>query len=121
MLDPSQRFTRSGWYLLPGPLAPTAEPIPTVALHDITVYDYPVAADAILAVPGTRCIRPPEPEWNNWAARWESGGRFIEVDMFPNTEHFFSKNAGGYFWSGGWLRWRGTASRGGWRSKPRPP
>jgi hypothetical protein len=25
MLDPSQRFTRKGWYLIPGPLTPREE------------------------------------------------------------------------------------------------
>ncbi len=51
MLDPAQRFARNGWYLFPGPLAPTAEPIHTVGLHGITEYDYAIVADAILAVP----------------------------------------------------------------------
>ena len=84
MPDPTQRFNRSGWYLFPGPLAPTAEPIHTVSLHDTTAYDYPVVADALLSVFGTRCIHPPEPRWDDWVARWESDGRYIEVDMFPD-------------------------------------
>ncbi len=110
MLDPSQRFTRKGWYLIPGPLTPTPEPIHTVALRDITEYDYPVVAAAILSVPGTRCIHPPEPKWDNWVGRWESGDSSIEVDMFPDTEHFTSKASGRYFWSGGWLRCDCTVS-----------
>jgi hypothetical protein len=104
MLDPAQRFARNGWYLFPGPLAPTAEPIHTVGLHGVTEYDYSVVADAILAVPGTRLVRPPEPQWADWVARWESAGRYIEVDMFPDSEHWFSDAAGRYVWSGGWLR-----------------
>jgi hypothetical protein len=80
------------------------EPIHTVALHGVTEYDYPVVADAILAVPGTRCIHPPQPRWDDWVARWESGGRYIEVDMFPDSEHWFSDASGRYVWSGGWLR-----------------
>ena len=104
MLDLLQRFTRTGWYLIPGPLVPATEPIHTVALNDITEYDYPVVADAILSVPGTRCIHPPKPQWDNWAARWEFGGGSIELDMFPDTEHFCSEESGRYFWSGGWLR-----------------
>jgi hypothetical protein len=110
MLDPSQRFTRSGWYLHPGPLTPTTEPIHTVAFHGLTEYDYPVVADAILAIPGTRCIHPPQPQWDNWVARWELTGRYIEVDMFPDTEHYFSDSSGRFFWSGGWLRCDCTVS-----------
>lgn len=103
MLDPAQPFPHGGWYLLPGPLVPTAKPIHTVALDDFTEYDYSVVADAILSVPGTRCIHPPTPGWDAWAARWESGRGFIEVDMFPGTDHLFSEASGRYFWSGGWL------------------
>src|SRR5439155_1395893 len=105
MLDPAQRFARSSWYLFPGPLAPTAEPIHTTGLRGITEYDFAVVADAILAVPGTRVVHPPEPGWTDWVARWESDGRYIEVDMFPDSEPFASES-GQYFWSGGWLRVR---------------
>lgn len=101
MLDPSQHFTRRGWSLVPGPLVPVEEPIHTVALDELSEYDYPVVAEAILRIPGTRCIHPPDPGWDNWAVRWESGGRFIEVDMFPDTEHLYSEEAGKYIWSGG--------------------
>src|SRR5262245_17070224 len=103
MLQPSARFTRSGWYLYPGPLVSGGEPIHTVALDDITEYDYPLVGDAVLAVAGTRCVHPPEPRWDDWRARWESGGSSIEVDMFPDSEHMVSPRSGRYIWSGGWL------------------
>jgi hypothetical protein len=103
MLDPSQQFARTGWYLFPGPLAPRAEPVHTVALDEITEYDYPEVAAAILAVPGARCLHPSEPRWDNWRAVWERDERTIEVDMFPDCEHLSSEKLCRCIWSGGWL------------------
>jgi hypothetical protein len=102
MLDPNQHFDRR-WYLSPGPPAGD-EPIHTVEVQDLTEYDYSEVAAAILAVPGTRCVHAPNPKWDQWRARWESEGRFIEVDMMPDEEHLVSADdPGRYIWSGGGL------------------
>src|SRR5688572_2106991 len=102
MLDPNQHFDRP-WYLSPGPLAGD-EPVHTVEAQDLTEYDYPEVAGAILAIPGTRCVRGATPKWDLWRAKWESGDRYIEVDMMPDDEHLVSADdPTRHIWSGGRL------------------
>jgi hypothetical protein len=65
------------WLLIPGPLA---DPPPSsVAMDDITEYPPEAVADAILAFPGVGLAHPADPTWWDWVARWEHGGRWIEV------------------------------------------
>jgi hypothetical protein len=102
MLHTEDKFTAGGWYLFPGPVAPTDEPIHTVELHDLIEYDYPVVAEAILSVPGTRCTHPANPDWSHWRARWASGAAWIEVDMMPGDTHLMASDGSERnIWSGG--------------------
>ena len=63
-----------------GPLELT-EPAYSFDIIDAVEYPPGDIAIAFLEVPGCRLVHPGEPSWYDWKARWESGGRFIEVDM----------------------------------------
>jgi hypothetical protein len=63
-----------------GPLE-LPEGFSSVALSRAENYPPEVIAAAFLAAPGTRLLHPAEPSWGYWQARWESGGRSIEVDL----------------------------------------
>lgn len=53
----------------------------SVDLRDGAVYSPEAIAQAFLAVPGCRLLQAPDASWQQWRARWESGQRWIEVDL----------------------------------------
>lgn len=66
--------------IVDGPLD-LKEPAFSFAENYDEVYTPEEIARAILAVPGVRLLRPADPGWYDWSARWEEGGRYIVVEQ----------------------------------------
>lgn len=53
----------------------------SVALHETEDYPPESIAGAILAVPGVALVHAATPSWDQWRACWNSGQRYIELDL----------------------------------------
>lgn len=64
------------------------EPRSSLDLHELVEHTPAAIADSLLSFPGTRLLHPAERSWWDWKARWESGERYIEIDvtLFDNEE-----------------------------------
>jgi hypothetical protein len=69
-----------GWRFVPAP-PDLDEPSYSFESYRIPLYPPEVVADAILPAPGMQVVRPAESSWEDWKARWEDAGRFIELGI----------------------------------------
>jgi hypothetical protein len=67
------------WLLVPAP-PELKEPAYSFDSYRIPLYPPDEIAAAILSAPGMRIERPPR-TWEDWKARWEQAGRYIEVEI----------------------------------------
>lgn len=73
-------FVTSDWSLIPGP-DQIEEPFYSTSMDEISQYAPESIARAIISFPDTRLLHPAEPSWWDWQARWERGGRRIDINM----------------------------------------
>lgn len=76
----------------------------SVDLRDGEVYSPEAIAQAFLAVPGCRLRQAPDPSWQQWCARWESGQRYIEVDLMACPVDPQEAAGHAHLWGGSSLR-----------------
>lgn len=55
------------------------QPFSSVELNKTECYTPDQIAEAILAVDGVVLLHAAEPSWDDWLARWEADGRWIEI------------------------------------------
>jgi hypothetical protein len=67
------------WLLVPAP-PELKEPAYSFDSYRVPLYPSEVIAAAILAVPGMRIDRPAG-SWENWMARWQDAGHYIEIGL----------------------------------------
>jgi hypothetical protein len=65
------------WLLVPAP-PDLEEPAYSFASYEIPLYPPEIVAVAILAAPAMRVDRKAN-SWEDWVARWEEAGRYIEI------------------------------------------
>lgn len=70
----------SSWLLVPAP-PDLNEPAFSFDSYDSPLYPPEAIAAAILSVPGMQLVRPVQPSWGDWRARWESAGHLIELTI----------------------------------------
>ncbi|HEV7280266.1 MAG TPA: hypothetical protein VGN57_08650 [Pirellulaceae bacterium] len=74
-----RRVRLDDWNLMPGPIH--EPPRSSVELYESEEYPPRLVAEAILAFPGMRLVRPAEPTWYEWRAAWRDGDDQFEIDM----------------------------------------
>jgi hypothetical protein len=76
----SRAFALERWSIVPGP--PTIHPpFLSIELDEIEQYSPDVVAAAVLRIPGVQLIRPANPDWWSWVARWSTDGGHIDLAM----------------------------------------
>ena len=89
---PSPFQANLDWALIPGPVD-QVRPMSSLDIRDLVELPAATVAESFLAFPGMRLVRPAEPDWWAWRARWESAAGFIAL-------HFTLFDELGDIWGG---------------------